>query len=479
MGKLSSAKIACIAIVFGAVTALPSPAQVFTTLHSFDGTDGANPPAPLVQGRDGNLYGTTVNCKDGGGGTLFQITPGGRLKTLYSFCGSNGSDGMFPWGALIQATDGSFYRTTAAGGANAVGTVFKVTPSGTLTTLYNFCSQSYCTDGASPYAGVVEATDGNFYGTTVTGGNNNEGTVFKITSTGAFTTLYSFCSQSECTDGSSPQAALIQAADGNFYGTTEEGGNSNLGTVFKITPSGTLTTLYNFCSLSECADGEAPYAGLIQATNGNLYGSTVEGGATSGGTVFEITPSGALTTLYNFCSQSKCTDGDNPYGALLQANDGNFYGTTVNGGANLGGTVFKITPSGILTTVYDFCSENDCADGDNPYAAPTQHTKGELYGITWDGGTTNYGTVFSVDVDLNPFVETQPASGKVGRVVEILGTELTGATDVSFNGTAATFTVVSNSFLTTTVPTGANTGSVTVTTPSGTLKSNKRFIVTP
>jgi uncharacterized repeat protein (TIGR03803 family) len=228
-----------------------------------------------------------------------------------------------------------------------VGTVFKVTPSGTLTTLYSFCAQTNRTDGDAPN-GLIQATNGDFYGTTYEGGanvgagafGNGGGTVFKITLSGTLTTLYSFCSQSGCTDGEYPVAGLVQATNGDLYGTTEFGGANacppfnGCGTVFKITPSGTLTTLYSFCSQSGCTDGANPSAGLVQATNGDFYGTTGLGGASNDGMVFKITPSGAVTTLYSFCSQggSGCTDGVGPTAGLVQDTNGDLYGTESAGG---------------------------------------------------------------------------------------------------------------------------------------------------
>jgi uncharacterized repeat protein (TIGR03803 family) len=266
------------------------------------------------------------------------------LTTLHSFYGKNGAA---PFAGLVQATDGNLYGTTGGGGANKVGTVFRISPGGgPVKTLYSFCSQGGCTDGAEPRAGLVQGSGGNFYGTTFAGGANGEGTVFKITPSGTLTTLYSFCSQSGCTDGDEPLAGLVQGTGGNFYGTTRGGGvstdcgvSNGCGTVFRITPSGALTTLYSFCSQSRCVDGRVPAAGLVQATHGNLYGTTSDGGAKcrfgdyACGTVFKITPSGTLTTIHSFCSRSGCKGGG-PEAAVVQATDGNFYGTTVPGGAN-------------------------------------------------------------------------------------------------------------------------------------------------
>jgi uncharacterized repeat protein (TIGR03803 family) len=462
-------------------TCFGSGLQAFTTLASFNGTDGDTPLAGLVQATNGNLYGTTW---DGGGyGTVFKITPSGTLTTLYSFCFEGGTctDGAEPYAGLVQATDGDLYGTTYGGGASNAGTIFKITSSGTLTTLYSFCSQGGCADGKNPFAGLVQASNGDLYGTTYSGGTRGGGgTVFKITPSGTLTTLYSFCSEEGC--GENPFAGLVQASNGDLYGTTYSGGAYNAGTIFKITPSGTLTTLYSFCSEGGCADGESPsLGGLVQATNGDLYGTTYLGGAGGGGTVFRITVSGTLTTLHSFCSEGgdPCTDGANPYAGLVQATDGDLYGTTYGGGAVGWGTVFKITPSGTLTTLHSFCSEggNACTDGGTPNAGTVQATSGDLYGTTSRGGADEIGTVFSLSVGLGPFVETLPTSGEAGGAVKILGTNLTGATSVIFNGTAAVFTVVSPSLITTTVPAGATTGTVQVVTPSGTLSSNVPFRV--
>jgi uncharacterized repeat protein (TIGR03803 family) len=463
---------ACVLFLLWAATAVALPAQTFKSLYSFDSTDGANPYAGLVQGTDGNFYGTTYVGGHNNYGTVFKITPSGKLTTLYSFCSkSSCADGARPYAGLVQGTNGDFYGTTGEGGGVGSGTVFKITPSGKLTTLHSFDGK----DGSGPYAALVQGANGDFYGTTLQGGAGtactaNCGTVFEISPSGKPKTLYNFCFKSDCTDGYYPSGALVQGANGDFYGTTREGGAHNLGTVFKITPSGKLTTLWSF----DGTDGANPYGGLVQATDGDFYGTTGGGGAIKGvsyGTVFKITPSGKLTTLHSF----DATDGYYPYGGLVQATDGNFYGTTrLLAGPYNDGTIFKITPSGKLTTLWSF----DGTDGDQPYAGLVQDTNGSFYGTTVLGGANGDGTVFSLSVGLGPFVETQPTSGTVGAAVKILGTDLTGATSVTFNGTPAVFKVVSASLITTTVPTDATTGTVDVTTPKGTLKSNVVFRVT-
>ncbi|HEY6271419.1 MAG TPA: choice-of-anchor tandem repeat GloVer-containing protein [Terriglobales bacterium] len=474
-------------------TAIAAPAQTFKILLSFDGTNGRDPNAALVQGLDGSLYGTTSlgGSKDAQG-TAFKVAPTGTLTTLYSFCAPNGCKytGDHPAAGLVQAPDGNFYGTAPVTGANGWGTVFEITPAGNLTIIYNFCSQTNCTDGATPVAGLTRASDGNFYGTTKQGGANNSslcyygaagcGTIFKITPTGTLTTLYSFCAQLNCSDGDEPVAGLVQGSDGEFYGTTSD--SNGYGTVFEITPSGTLTTLYSF----NLTDGDNPLAGLIQGTDGNFYGTTTLGGANGGGTLFKVTPSGTLTTLYDFCAQPGCTDGEFPAAGLVQATDGNFYGTTQLGGTSTAcnsgcGTIFKMTPAGMLTTLHSF----DGSDGRSPEASLVQATSGAFYGTATLGGSGSScspdgcGTVFSVSVGLGPFVETLPTSGKAGAVVKVLGTHLTGATSVTFNGAAAVFKVISPSEIGTSVPTGATTGPLKVVTPTGTLTNNVNFQVLP
>jgi uncharacterized repeat protein (TIGR03803 family) len=466
-------------IAFCAATAIASSAQTFTSLADFSGSNGAFPYlAPLAQGTDGNLYGTT----QGGGaydqGTVFNVTPTGTLNTIYSFCTkAECSDGNTPYAGVILGLDGNFYGTTFGGGTGFQGTVFKVTPGGTLTTLYSFCRQNNgkCPDGENPWGPLIQATNGNFYGTTASGGIGLGGTIFQIIPIGWRLPLLSF----DYTDGEYPEAGIIQGTDGNFYGTTSGGGSSGWGTVFKITPSGTLTTLYNFCAQNNCVDGAEPNAGVLQASDGNFYGTTFYGGASGKGTVFKVTSSGTLTTLYSFCSQSKCADGAEPASGLIQATDGNFYGTAEAGGTGSNGTVFQITSAGKLTTLYNFCSRggNLCTDGALPTAGLAQATNGTLYGSTYYGGSGS-GTIFSVSMGLAQFVETLPTSGQVGTDVIILGSNLDGATSVSFHGTSAKFNVVSNTEITTSVPKGATTGTVTVKTPSGTLLSNVVFRIT-
>jgi len=416
-GGLSCKRITVCAIFLLSVAAVSACAQVtsptytFTTLASFNGgSTGANPLGAVVQGSDGNLYGTTEKEGFWGNGTIFKITMGRTptLATIYSFCLlTDCIDGEQPYAGLVQGTDGNFYGTTWAGGIANAGEVFKATPGGTLTTLYSFCTisvNSWCVDGAKPQTGLVQGKDGNFYGTTSQGGDEiNQGTVFRITPQGALTTLYVFCMQHGCTDGAEPFSGLVQGSDGNLYGTTDGGGTNGMGTVFKITTAGVLTTLYSFCAQANCSDGAYAYAGLAQGSDGNFYGTTEQGGTSTGcykgcGVIFKITPQGTFTTMHSFDYN---TDGGEPLTSLLQASDGNFYGTTGFGGANYYGTIFKVTPGGSVTTLYNFCPDTGvCANGITPYANLVQGMNGVLYGTTGYGGEIGAGVVFGLSVGL-------------------------------------------------------------------------------
>jgi uncharacterized repeat protein (TIGR03803 family) len=489
MSKLNLLGKVALVCAFCALAPGATFAYTFTSLFSFNGSNGRSPYGALVQGFNGNLYGVTPYGGGYGWGTVFEFTRAGKLKTLYSFCTETNSqrdclDGATPSG-LVQGTDGNLYGTTGEGGANfnninlVGGTVFKITPAGELTTLYSFCSQTtkgVCTDGADP-AGLVQAADGNFYGITVTAGapgcsgeiSPGCGTVFKITPTGKLTTLHTFTGP----DGRTPYGKLVQGTDGNLYGTTAEGGAYDKGTVFKITPAGELTTLYSFCSQPNCLDGVTSYEGLVQGADGDFYGTTVFGGAYDMGTVFEITPAGELTTLHSF-QHVRGPDADlvlTPGGNI--AANGSLWGTTGGGGSHAGGTLFGLYLGGKFITRYNFCSEANCGDGRYPTGV-MQATNGKFYGVTLGEGD---GTIYSFDVGFGPFVETLPTSSTVGTTVIILGNNLTGTTSVTFNGTPATFTVVSNTEITTTVPSGATTGEVQVATPTRTLTSNVNFQV--
>lgn len=399
--RCAAVMIATILTVLAA--ALAAPAQV-TTLLTFNGTNGDHPDGGLIQATDGSLYGTTsgggvgTSCLGSGCGTIFRFVPGRVFATLYTF--DFNTTGSGPAGPLVQDSAGNFYGTAVGGGSHSCqygcGTVFKMTPKGIVTRLHSFDGA----DGDTPQAGVIVATDGNLYGTARYGGANNGGTVFKLDlTTGTLTTLYNFCSQTNCADGDNIWGGLVQGTDGNFYGTAAAGGANGDGTVFKITPEGTLTTLHSF----DGADGLGPQAGLVQGQDGDFYGTTGAGGNTSCGcgTVFKISPEGTFTTLHSFGG----ADGSDPIASLAAGSDGNFYGTTFYGGVHCGyvlcgnGTVFQITPGGVLTTL----SYVGVKDDQYPDTPLVQATNGTFYGTSDFGGAFAFGTIFSLSLGLGPF----------------------------------------------------------------------------
>jgi uncharacterized repeat protein (TIGR03803 family) len=299
-----------------------------------------------------------------------------NFTRLYSFAGGT-ADGVNPYHSLIQASDGNFYGTTLTGGAHNGGIIFDVTPSGSESLFYSYA--------ATPYSQIIQGSDGDFYGTSASGGTNGRGTVFEVTSGGAQTVLFSFAA-----GGSVPYTGVIQGSDGNLYGTTGANGSSDDGTVFKVTPAGTQTVLHTFAKTG--TDGQVPYAGLIQGVDGNFYGTTYGGGTNGFGTVFKVTPSGTETIVYSFAGGA--TDGANPYSGVIQGSDGNFYGTNYQGGAHGFGTVYKVTPGGTETVLYSFAGGT--ADGANPEAGVIQGSDGNFYGSTYAGGPSADGTIFEL-----------------------------------------------------------------------------------
>jgi uncharacterized repeat protein (TIGR03803 family) len=457
---LSAVCILC----FFAATSTVSLAQTIHVLANFDATSGGDPFGPPVQGTDGDFYGTTGFGGAYGGGSIYKVTPAGTFTTLYDFCAqTNCADGTGPDAELLLATDGNFYGTTRYGGAFAVGVVFRITPSGAYTTVFSFDH----THGACPLAGLVQGADGALYGTTATGGTMGRGTIFKITLSGKLTTLYSLGSHPS--DGTNPETTLVLGSDGNFYGNTVFGGDytcvNGCGTIFSITPAGVFTGLHKF----RVDDGDAPEGALMEASDGNFYGTTYSGGVNGLGTIFRMSAAGSLTVLYSF----GLTTGSNPKGGVIEGTDNNLYGTTFIGGTHDDGTVFMLTTTGTLTTLGNFGN----GAGASPIGAMVQGTDGNFYGTAFYAGTGGFGTVFGISTGLGPFIRTLPLSGSVGATVRILGNKLTGASSVSFNGTPATFTVLSPTLIETTVPTGATTGTVQVTTLSGILASNTVFTV--
>ncbi|HXR48690.1 MAG TPA: choice-of-anchor tandem repeat GloVer-containing protein [Candidatus Limnocylindrales bacterium] len=403
------------------LTVVPAtaPSASVALLRQFTGgSDGAFPYAGLIQGKDGNLYGATVEGGSKFDGTIFRWSLANGLTTLYSFTGGN--DGANPYGRLVQSTNGNYYGTTFQAGANGYGTIFRMTANGSVTPLSSFTGG---TDGGDPYAGLIQGDDGNYYGTAFEGGANFYGSVFKLTANGALTGLYEF---TDGDDGAYPYAGLIQGTDENFYGTTLYGGAFGYGTVFSLNTDGKLKTLVSF----DYAKGGYPEAGVIQGADGNFYGTTSEGGTNGYGTVFRLNTNGSLTTLFSF----GLTNGANPIGALVQGNDGNLYGTTSSGGAGGQGSVFKITTNGVLTTLIWF----DGLNGANPQGALIQASNGCFYGTTPFGGLGfnssaggGNGTIFQVTVPVfitNSFAAA-PAIGNLPYSATIAGAAIAPAGD--------------------------------------------------
>jgi uncharacterized repeat protein (TIGR03803 family) len=367
-------------------------APFLDVLHDFGAHagDGTWPGAPLIEGSDGNLYGTTTQGGLYNLGTVFRITPTGNETTLYSFGvgGDDSADGFNPNAALVEGSDGDFYGTTSGGGVaplSGYGTVFKITKAGIETVLHAFGNAPL--DGADPNAALIQGSDGNFYGTTTFGGTYNRGTVFKITPAGVETVLYSFNGDAPFADGL-PYAGLIDGGDGFFYGTTGV-------YIYKITPAGKKTTI------SQNPPGEL-FAGLVLGKDGVFYGTTQAYGLYNDwGGFFKVTRNGVTTRLYSFGTNGT-TDGKTPVGPPVQGLDGNFYGTTEYGGSyGIGlGTVYKITPAGDEAVIYSFA--------DDPLLSwVISGGDGHLYGTAYENGPPNCffmgnptgcGTVFKLSV---------------------------------------------------------------------------------
>jgi uncharacterized repeat protein (TIGR03803 family) len=483
-------------------------AQTYKVLYNFASGGGSlGNGGPLIQGLDGNIWGGgTGEGTYGDGGSIFKMTPAGKYTPVYTFCSlANCADGQGP-GGLILGRDGNYYGITTEGGANSsidcngesvstCGSVFRLTAAGVLTTLYSFCAQPSCTDGSHPQGNLLIGSDGEIYGITAYGGTGSAcvndgtqptgcGTVFKITLQGKLTTIYSFCVDS-CVPGDTSEGGLTQLQQGRYMATANSGGTGSggpqceygCGTIFDITSVGDVTSLYNFCVQDNCPDGAHPSAGLVLGTNGVFYGTSLNGGAGDDGTIFSFTtPGNHVKTLHSFCVKSGCPDGEYPDSALIQAADGVLYGNTPLGGTHGGGTLFSITTAGDFTTLHEFCVQQDCFDGLSPVAQLVQATSGIMYGIA-GGGNPGNGVVYSLTVPNEPtFVNVVPAFSEPGGAVKILGYGLADTSAVTFNGAPATFTAA-DSHINATVPAGATSGIVQVTTPDGTLSTLVPFTV--
>jgi uncharacterized repeat protein (TIGR03803 family) len=437
--------------------AAPVLAQTYTELYNFDCVvNGCNPMNPdlFAQGQDGNLYGT-MPTQIFGNGTVDMYTPTGVFTTLFNF----GPTVYGPQSGLSLGFDGNFYGTAETGGPARFGTVFELA-GGAVTTLYTFGNGA---DGAYPWAPPIQAPDGNIYGVTFDG--TAPGTAYKITPSGAFSVIATLPSKT--------QAPLILGSDGNLYGTTQYGGAFNRGTVFQLTTKGKLKIIYSFDADTH---GGIPIGPVMQAADGKFYGTNSGGGTFGQGVVYSVTTGGALKVLHNFQS---ATEGYNSTAGLVQGSNKFLYGVLSSGGVNNLGSLFKINTTG---TTFSILHSFDKGSGGAPYATPTLHTNGKIYGVTQTGGPQNstYGVVYSFDDSLKPFASLVVIwSGKVGTQVGVLGQGFSSATGVKFGSVAGTFTVVSDTYMIATAAAGATTGPVTVLEPSGNLFTPQVFKVIP
>lgn len=390
----------------GTVYAVTSTGAL-TVLHDFAGSDGTNPTGPLIAGTDGTLYGVTEYGGDNDAGTVFSITASGRFTVLHSFAvwanGSN-TDGMAPRGGLTLGSDGNFYGATTRGGSNDGGTLFRITPAGVLTTLYTFSAfNSTRSDGALPATPLALGKDGRFHGTTAVGGTHSSGglapgTLYAIGLNGSFSAQHSF---TYGVDGSSP-SGLVAASDGTFYGATSIGGPNGTGTLFKATSKGSVTTLYSFSAapsnasgLPANSDGAYPASGVLLDSDGTLYGGTIFGGKNGTGSLFSLAPDNTFTVLYQFSSATKGinSDGAEVVGAPIRGSDGNLYGVAALGGSNGIGVIYKLTMPAlpVVTLTLGAPQVNDGASTSLTWSASDADTCTASDG--WSGSQATSGSV--------------------------------------------------------------------------------------
>ncbi|HEX6505760.1 MAG TPA: choice-of-anchor tandem repeat GloVer-containing protein [Terriglobales bacterium] len=446
------------------VATLPAHAQTYVDMFDFVDANGCCPsyPGVLAQGRDGNLYGTTQNGGTNTYGTVFVMNLStGFLSTLYSF---DIPHGQGPQAGLAMGFDGNFYGTTYLGGASpGVGVLFKFTPGGPPTILHNFANT---TDGAYPRQPPIPAPDGNLYGVT---GNGTNYVVYRVTPSGTFTPV--------ATAPGYSYAPLLLATDGKLYGVTNFGGTYNGGTVFQLTlgkiPK--VKIIYSFGSSQ--STGFNPTGGLMQASDGKLYGTTPNGGSSSGGVLFQLTTAGGYKVLRSFAAAAPATDGYGPLAGLVQGSDGFLYGVNPNGGASGFGTLFRINTTG---STFQVLHNFDGVSGANPTSTPILATNGKIYGMTMSGGAFHQGVFYSFDNALKPFASLFVIwSGKLGNSLDILGQGFSNATGVKFGTGPGTFVAGNDTYMTATVATGSTTGHVTVLEPAGNLASPQTFKVIP
>ena len=453
-------------VVLFAGVVVPTQAQTVSTLYSFSSNNNSSPTlpqGPMAQGRDGDFYGISSSGNGCCQGIVYKISATGVLTTLHVMAQSEGTN----CNGLVLATDGNFYGSCYSDTTNN-GTLIRVTPTGALTVIHTFVGTT--TDGCHPLAPPMQANDGELFGTTGFCGANNYGTVYKVTTAGAYSVLYSF--QGPPNDTAEP-LGLIQGSDGNLWGMGN-GWIISEGAVFKISTAGKEALVYAF---KNDPDGANPYTNLIQGLDGNYYGTTEFGGTAQRGTVFKLTPKGVETVLYSFPNQ---TDGAYPQLPLTQGPDGILYGAATDcaGGGCAQAGLFDINTKGVYDTLYLYplvCS--NCAQ---PYAPLLLSTNGTFYSTTFQGGDASSGSFYSLSTTYAPFVSLLPATGTESAQTGILGQGFSKSSVVKFGGTPVTKAQLTGStFILATVPAGALTGTVTVTTGATTLTSNATFKVKP
>lgn len=461
------------AVVMFAGTAVPVQAQTPNVLYTFmQTTDACAPRGNIVQGRDGNMYGGGAACGGNGSGAIYKITPAGAESVFFSFpqqwlyCGGAG---------LTLGSDGNFYGTCVAGNpATGLGSIFRLTPAGVFTDLYDFTGAN---GDSLPVYPPIQASDGNFYGVT---GNEVQicGNVYRMTPAGVYKNLHAF-SGSDCHSSN-----LLQASDGNLYGTLANCTLAeSVGCVYKISTAGVFKEIHGFAFTT----GENPCTGLIQGKDGKLYGATNQGAANGSGNIYKLTTAGVPTDLHDFnnATDASCVNNVGPPVNMLQVAAGTFYGVNPAYGP-YGGSIYKLTSANVFSA---FLFPSTDVDGNSPSSTLIQNTNGLVYGTTPSGGGSSttcpqicQGTFFSVATGDVPFVSLEPTqkTGNVGASVGMFGQGFSSASVVKFGGVAATSVTLSGTtYLTAVVPAGAHTGAVTVTTGTTKLTSPQTYMVKP